>query len=192
MISELQALSVLTLPDATWSALEKAYVTPPRAYHSLEHIVDVARLWSKEEWGDRTATFLAVLFHDAVYDPGRNDNEIRSAVLCEQLCGPNPRATRLIQLTALHGKLKPEDVDSEAAKFLDCDTAIVGASPERFARYEQQIAEEYVPVVGRATYAHGRRRFLKRLLDAPRIFLSDVFHARLDAQARENLRAALK
>jgi len=37
----------------------------------------------------------------------------------------------------------------------------------------------------------NRRRFLKALLAKPRIFLSDWFHERLDAQARVNLRRAV-
>ena len=41
-------------------------------------------------------------------------------------------------------------------------------------------------------YRAGRKAFLQRLLDAPRIFLSDDFHERLDAAARVNLRFALK
>ena len=58
--------------------------------------------------------------------------------------------------------------------------------------HEQQIAHEYVPTVGADGYLLGRRRFLEGLLKRDRIFLSDDFHQRFDAQARANLRAALK
>ena len=40
-------------------------------------------------------------------------------------------------------------------------------------------------------YSLNRRRFLKALLARERIFLSDFFHARLDTQARRNLRRAV-
>ncbi|MBS1152427.1 MAG: hypothetical protein H6Q89_4125, partial [Myxococcaceae bacterium] len=100
------------------------------------------------------------------------------------------RISQLILLTARHGALTPADVDPEAALFLDCDMAILGAAPEVFDRYDAAIREEYAQVPA-ILYSLGRRRFLTRLLAAPRIFLSDFFHARLDAAARANLRRAL-
>jgi predicted metal-dependent HD superfamily phosphohydrolase len=187
-IDELKKLAPVELPGATWAALERAYANPPRAYHTLEHVLEVARLWAKESWKQPRETFLAVLFHDAVYVVGNSDNEQKSA----DLSGDDPRVRELILLTARHGRLAPKDVDDEAAKFLDCDMAILGASPEEFARYEEQIAQEYVPVLGEDAYASGRRRFVQRLLAKERIFLSEAFHARLDARARENLRSALR
>jgi predicted metal-dependent HD superfamily phosphohydrolase len=192
IIEALEKLSPLTLPQSTWQALEQAYATPPRAYHTLEHVLEVARHWAAQRWAQPNETFLAVLFHDAIYEAGRSDNEERSAQLCARLCGDNPHVSELILLTARHGKLTPHDVDEEAARFLDCDMAILGAEPSVFARYEQQIAAEYAPVVGPDAYAAGRRQFLERLLARPRIFLSDDFHRRFDGRARENLRSALK
>jgi predicted metal-dependent HD superfamily phosphohydrolase len=187
IIDGLKALAPAPLPAATWETIASAYRTPPRSYHTLEHVLEVARTWSQQIWRLPLETFLAVLFHDAVYIVGRDDNELKSA----ELSGDSPRVRELILLTARHGKLRPQDVDDEAARFLDCDMAILGSDPERFDRYEQQIAQEYRPVVGEAAYASGRRRFLAGLLQSDRIFLSDAFHARLDASARSNLRRAL-
>ena len=187
MIDLLKKMSPVDVP---WDALERAYATPPRAYHSLEHIVDVARHWATQTWTQPEETFLAVLFHDAVYVAGRSDNEAKSADLCEALCGQHPRARELILLTDQHGKLERVD-DDEAARFLDCDMAILGDPPDAVARYEQQIAAEYEPVIGKEAYAAGRRKFLARLLAKERIFLSEAFHSRLDASARSNIQAAL-
>ena len=61
----------------------------------------------------------------------------------------------------------------------------------RFAEYERQIAREY-SLIPPELYAAGRRKFLETVLAMPRIYLSDYFHARLDARARENLRRALE
>ena len=185
----IEALKAMSPVDVPWRELQLAYETPPRVYHTLDHVLDVAQHWAQQQWRQPAETFLAVLFHDAVYVIGESDNEAKSADFFESLCGKNPRVRQLIELTAQHGRL--DAADEDAAKFLDCDMAILGASPERFDRYERSIAAEYVPVVGEDAYAHGRRRFLERLLKKDRIFLSDTFHARLDAQARENLRRSL-
>lgn len=193
MIAELKKLSPVALPDETWRALEQAYATPPRAYHNLDHILHVAQHWAwAKKWKQPKETFLAVLFHDAVYVVGRSDNEEKSADLFEAVCGKNERVRHLIELTAQHGRLTRSEVDNnDTAKFLDCDMAILGGSPGHFAEYEHQIAAEYVPVIGPEAYAAGRRKFLERLLAKERIFLSEAFHLRLDALARVNLRRAL-
>ena len=63
--------------------------------------------------------------------------------------------------------------------------------PLSTAGYDAAIAAEYAQAVPPEAYAAGRARFLRGLLDKDRIFLSDYFHARLDTQARANLRRAL-
>jgi hypothetical protein len=49
------------------------------------------------------------------------------------------RVSRLILLTTCHGHLALEDVDRDAALFLDCDMAILGASPAVFDAYHAGI-----------------------------------------------------
>lgn len=183
-------------------AIRAAYETPPRAYHSFAHVQAVLghfhQVAAGPGWQAPKEVFLAILFHDAIYEAGRKDNEAKSADLARTAIETFlPRAgldvariEALIRLTARHGRVKPSEVDPDAAHFLDCDMAILGAPPEVFDAYDAAIAHEH-----RATaaflYRLGRRRFLKGLLRAPRIFLSDFFHQRLDAPARENLRRAL-
>ena len=70
------------------------------------------------------------------------------------------------------------------------DNFAIGAPPAAFHAYDKAIATEYKHVPP-AAYRDGRRAFLDGLLAKPRIYLSDYFHAKLDAQARDNLRAAL-
>jgi predicted metal-dependent HD superfamily phosphohydrolase len=69
--------------------------------------------------------------------------------------------------------------------------AILGAAPEVFDAYDRGIAAEYRGRVPAWMFRLNRRRFLKTLLAKPRIYLSDFFHVRYDAQARANLRRAV-
>ncbi|HEY5949726.1 MAG TPA: hypothetical protein VIV40_29730 [Kofleriaceae bacterium] len=66
----------------------------------------------------------------------------------------------------------------------------MGASAEAFDIYDRAIALEYKHLPPDA-YREGRKAFLQGLLARPRIFVSDYFHRRLDAQARVNLTRAL-
>ncbi len=180
-------------PYAISSELEALLVThytePLRAYHNATHIAEVLRWFDvvadEHGWTSPRDVYDAVLFHDVIYDAKAHDNEERSAQL-SLTHGCSPRTAELIRLTARHGKVTRDEVDTDAALFLDCDTAILGAPPKEFDAYDRAIAIEYghVPV---EAFKAGRGAFLKMMRERPRLFLTDFFHARLDAVARTNL-----
>lgn len=197
------------LPPALLAELQVAYATPPRPYHSLDHIQEVLGWFDQVAdaglWRDGLTVHAAILFHDAIYVAGRSDNESLSAQLAmrslplhrwpgstEQL----QRVAELIELTARHGKVTLAELGNgershDAALFLDCDTAILASSPTSFEAYDAGIAAEYQHIPTLA-FRMGRGQFLRSMLTQPRIFLSDFFHLRFDAAARRNLAAALQ
>lgn len=193
----------LDLPQEQLEALQVAYASPPRAYHNFQHVQEVLRHYHEVAagpgWSQPAEVGLAVLYHDAIYEAGRRDNETRSAELAVTHVArwwptagiDAQRVVDLIELTARHGTLQPVDVDDEAALFLDCDMAILGAEPALFDAYDRGIAAEYRGHVPAWLFKLNRRRFLKALLARPRIYLSDFFHQRYDTQARRNLRRAV-
>ncbi|UNK49557.1 hypothetical protein MNR01_00460 [Lysobacter sp. S4-A87] len=193
----------LDLPQEQLDALQAAYASPPRAYHNFQHVQEVLRHYhdvaAGPGWRQPAEVGLAVLYHDAIYEAGRRDNETRSAELAVThiarwwpTAGIDARRVMdLIELTARHGSLQPADVDDEAALFLDCDMAILGAEPALFDAYDRGITAEYRGQVPAWLFKLNRRRFLKALLARPRIYLSDFFHQRYDTQARRNLRRAV-
>ena len=179
--------------------LARSYASPPRAYHHLGHIGE-ALSWfewaqARQAWRQPGEVCAAVLFHDAVYVAGARDNEQRSAeqarraiAAYEELRGLDAaRVVELIELTARHGKLLFGEVDGEAARFLDCDLAILASPGQRYRRYCDEIAEEYRAIPAEA-YRAGRRAFVHGMLARPRLFLSDDF-LELEAAARDNLRS---
>lgn len=191
------------LPEAQIAALAASYATPKRAYHNFDHVQAVLRHYLEiavaPGWRQPREVYLAICYHDAIYLPGRKDNEARSAELARSEIARHlptasidvERVVELINLTARHGKIERPAVDPEAAMFLDADMAIVGAAPEAFDRYDAAVAEEYGAVVPTFLYRMKRKQFLRELLASPRIFISDYGHARWDAPARRNLQRAL-
>ncbi|TYT27444.1 hypothetical protein FZO89_02340 [Luteimonas viscosa] len=199
---------VVTLPPGQLEALEAAYADPPRAYHDFGHVREVLRHYDAVAtgpgWVQPDEVRLAVLYHDAVYEAGRRDNEARSARFAvDEIARWLPdagiesgRVAELIELTARHGQFGPHDfgktaVAADTCHFLDCDMAILGAGPDVFDAYDRAIAAEYRGHVPDWLFRINRRRFLKSLLARPRIYLSEFFHERLDAPARANLRRAI-
>lgn len=197
----------LILPTVLLSTLEAAYATPPRAYHDFHHVQEVLRHFAEVSagpgWAQPSEVYLSVLYHDAIYEAGRKDNESRSAGLAiAQVAQWLPeagidtsRVAELIDLTARHGQFTPADFGDDGfaldtRHFLDCDMAILGAKPEVFDAYDRGIEEEYRGHVPEFLFRLNRKRFLKGLLARERIFLSDFFHQRYDAAARANLKRA--
>jgi predicted metal-dependent HD superfamily phosphohydrolase len=184
----------LELPPDLAAALAAAYAEPQRAYHTAEHVAEVLGWFDAVAddvgWRQPREVYVAIVFHDAVYFPGASNNETRSAAWARSAGLPvdGDRVAELVELTARHGHV--ESADHDAAHFLDADMAILGADPVAFDRYDAGIAAEYRHAP-RVPYFAGRRAFLARLAASPRIFLTEYFHARLDAAARANLSRAL-
>ena len=198
----------LQLSIGQLSAVEAAYASPPRAYHDFMHVREVLHHYADVAvgpgWTQPVEVYLAVLYHDAIYQPGRKDNEVLSARFAmDQVTQWLPehgidtlRVAELINLTARHGQFSPADFGEDgfaldARHFLDCDMAILGAEPRAFDAYDRGIAEEYRGHIPGFLFRLNRKRFLKGLLARERIYLSDWFHQRYDAQARANLRRAI-
>src|SRR5579864_7907823 len=98
------------LPQALIDQVRELHSGPDRGYHAWSHpeallelLVDV-----EGDLDDPLAVRCAILFHDAVYEPRRSDNEERSAALAKTLLrGVIPddclmRTIRLIESTAKH------------------------------------------------------------------------------------------
>jgi predicted metal-dependent HD superfamily phosphohydrolase len=181
--------------DEIFHALIARYAEPHRAYHTLDHIreclrqLDLARhLLSRAGEAE-----LAVWFHDAVYDPTRNDNEARSAEWAKKVMGERQvagpaiqRIGELIRMTTHHNN----HLTGDAALVCDADLAILGAEQPRFDAYNSAIRLEYAWVPEPA-YQQGRGAVLAAFLSRPRIYHSQFFYERLEQKARANLRHAV-
>ncbi len=198
------ALTAPLLPDearraATYRQLAEAYDAPDRHYHTLRHIRALldATGRAKPPLHDAVTVQLAVWFHDAVYNPLRDDNEARSAALALEFlsattlpAAQQQRVAFLIERTKDHTQPQPA-ADSDLHLFLDADLAILGASEADYWQYARQVRQEY-SLVPDFLYRRGRRKVLAKLLAAPVLYHTDALRERLDTAARRNLQAELQ
>lgn len=180
------------LSASFWARLAKHYGSPPRAYHNLRHVLSAAEwfvVW-QGAWQRPCEVFAALLFHDAIYEATRSDNEAQSAALAREALAHTDidvgLVATLIHGTALATAPPSREAGSDLALFVDCDRAVLGAAPADYARYARAIAEEYsrLPPLD---YRRGRRAFLKRTIASNAQFLTPGMQERLGLQARENL-----
>lgn len=184
------------LPEAPdlGADLLRRWTEPQRHYHDTEHLTEVLEALDAIGPAPSTPVRLAAWFHDAVYDPTRDDNEERSAELAQStlpIAGVEPaevaEVVRLVRLTATHD---PEPDDPNGSLLCDADLAILASTPERYARYVADVRREYVQVPDE-TFRAARDEILRRLLERTRIYRTAAGQARWEAAARRNLNAEL-
>lgn len=171
---------------------------PHRRYHTVTHVMWVLRhidhiaAAGVPDDVDMGAVRLAALWHDAVYDPTRSDNEAVSAQLAVDaaitLGWPVQRAEsvrRLVLATAGH-----RPVAADEAVLVDADLAILGAEPKDYAAYVQGVRAEYAHVPD-DQWRVGRAAVLQQFIDAPMLFHTEVLQRERGARARANLAAEM-
>jgi predicted metal-dependent HD superfamily phosphohydrolase len=184
---------------------------PHRRYHGLRHVVWVLRHSRQLEAAiatcgdggtgyDATAVTAAACFHDAVYDPGADDNEQRSARLAEaQLASlgwePERRAAvaELINATAGHLVGTPGgDAESswERRILLDADLAVLGSEPAAYDAYVNGVRSEYAHLSA-VEWSAGRSTVVTRLLARSSLYATQPARAWWEERARANLAAEL-
>jgi predicted metal-dependent HD superfamily phosphohydrolase len=171
-----------------------AYNEPHRAYHTVAHIAALLALFDVHGGSarDPDALRLAILYHDAVYDPRRSDNEAVSADVAKRdltaLGAGTPLMDRVAQLilATQHGAHAVNPVDTDLALLLDLDLSVLAASPADYDVYAAAIRREYrhVPEL---LYRPGRRRVLQTFLDAGQLYLTPSLRAQWGQPARANL-----
>lgn len=183
-------------PAPWFRTIYAAYSESHRAYHNRHHLSEcLAELDAIAAQSRNPAALeIALWFHDVVYDPTLSNNEEISAQwACDCLneasvARPFIKQVRaLILLTRTHLADKTPDADL----MCDIDLAILGQNEERFAEYEAGIRREYshVPI---QKYAQKRAEILQRFLQRERIYRTDPFYDRYEAQARRNLAHSIK
>lgn len=181
---------------AAFQVVRDAYASDQRHYHTVEHILECLAYFDRVRALARRPDELeaAIWFHDAVYDISQRDNEARSAELARdqalQAGIPSETADRIAELV-LNTTHTAQAASSDAQLLIDIDLSILGASPERYRRYEIDIRREYASAPD-DLFRRGRLHVLNAFLERTGIYHTSYFYERLERQARENLAEAVE
>lgn len=184
------------LADTTFPQICEFYRIPPRVYHTLGHIEDCLTAFDdlRPECDNPVAVEASIWFHDSIYITQHTDNEQRSAGLAREYLGllgrPKDFRERVYGLVLATTHDRPPR-DRDEAAILDADLAGLGGPPDEFDRHGEAIREEYSWVL-EDEYRAGRAEILRKFLDRPRIYYTELFHERFETRARENLARAIQ
>ncbi|CAG7857839.1 hypothetical protein MCAMS1_02811 [biofilm metagenome] len=183
------------LPIPLYHEVLAKYDEPHRFYHTQQHLTEcLDNFCELRHLAMNPAEIeLALWFHDAVYEPSRHDNELLSAEWAKYsivAAGIDKAiADRIFQLIlATQHHAKPDNTDTQI--LIDIDLAILGANPERYDEYEQQIRLEYA-FVPESIFNAKRSEILQQFLAQPTIYNTPLFIERYEQQARTNINQAV-
>lgn len=174
-----------------------SYAEPTRFYHTELHLAEMTVFLAEHRaaLASYENLLFACLYHDAVYEATKSDNEEQSAArwrVDAQRLGLGPEQTEqvliLIMATKKH---QPADGSFDMQLFLDADLAVLGSDRFRYRRYLIAIRREYAHVAENA-YREGRIAVLKKFLTRAQLYFSDYARERHETQARKNLEAEIR
>lgn len=172
----------------------------PRSYHDTTHLWACMRNWHVEQdqqpaaLDNPHAVALALWYHDAIYWPWSKHNEERSADWASRFILSQGLPATLAQTVHQHildTRHTPGPLTGDAQWVVDIDLAILGQSDAVYRQFERNVRREYF-FVRWPRYVAGRSAVLQGFLDQPRIYGTDWFQERFEAQARINLSNALQ
>lgn len=173
--------------------LQKLYSQPHRYYHTLEHVAILFQLASAHGIRLSVPQQLAVWYHDAIYNPERNDNEEKS---CHLMLKRHEDTVRLNQgylnraaCIIMDTKTHISD-DYESQTVIDLDLAGFGFDSETY---------DYTTHLIRAEYRHlsddewrlGRIAFLNNILKRDNIYYTNWARDFYERQAIRNIQREL-
>ena len=151
--------------ERIWLGIVHRYSEPHRYYHTLSHIEDICRK-IEQSWDTRTlprdqkATLhLAALFHDIIYNPRREDNEIKSNSMMMATAQVVRISSDLIEQAS---EYILQTSTNESSIFTALDRSILGAEFLEYQKYSQYIRREF-HFVKEETYNEQRIKVLKNL-----------------------------
>lgn len=177
-----------------WQQLSKKYNEPTRAYHNLRHIAIMLQgaIPFRSQIVDAATLNMAIFYHDIVYDPLRNDNELQSAILVKkvltQLNYPLAKIEQCYQqiLATKKHEFNIPSPSFDSQLLIDLDLVILGQPWQQYAIYTQQIRKEY-SMYPLFLYKKGRKKAMTRFLNRDKIYHTPQFIKQYEQQARANI-----
>ena len=181
----------------TLNTIFSHYTETHRAYHNLTHINDILNTLTDKSLHlqNPDLIYLAVWFHDIIYDPQSKENETRSAEFASKSLKHTSLEKQqieyieeLIIATAKHNWF---DNQLDSAYFLDADLSILGSEADKYDLYTSQIRKEYISFPD-SIYYSGRKKVMIHFLERENIYYSKFFQDKFEAQARKNIQREIE
>jgi predicted metal-dependent HD superfamily phosphohydrolase len=177
----------------------KKYSARGRYYHSVSHIRFMASTWEifEKKLKSPKGIFMAVIYHDIVYNPKRHDNEEKSLKYFVLNVLPHlKKFSKHDTLTVSAGIMATKHNDEvksfwtgnkDVQYLLDFDLHILGTPHKsEYDWYREGVRKEY-KMYSDEDYKKGRKAVLELFLKRKKIYLTEDF-LKTEKIARKNLK----
>jgi pantetheine-phosphate adenylyltransferase len=118
------------------------YYEPWRFYHNLNHIINILNYFREIDMLGNDILFLSAIFHDIVYDPRRNDNELKSITFFKEKCPINFNYGEYI-INIIEDTISGNGRNKHSEIFQAADRSILKEDFGYQIDYEDAIFKEY-------------------------------------------------
>lgn len=174
--------------EDAWREIETRHGEPHRHFHTLDYLAFRLDLLATTEH-DTAHLRLALYYHDIVYDPCGDNNELESARFAtDQLTavGVREKDTSTIYDLIRVTDPQPGPIPTNGDLFSDLSISFLGARPEQYQSFAEARRKE-LSWLPDSKYKRSRLSEIMTLLDRPAIFQTSEFQDRFGAPARKNL-----
>lgn len=178
-----------------WIELETNHSEKTRYYHTLKHLENLFIQLEevKPEINNWDVVLFCLFYHDAIYNASKSNNEEESAELAKKrMTQLNVPVTIIAEVAdmILATKKHAQSVNNDINLFTDADLSILGSDWKIYSEYAKNVRKEY-RIYPDLIYKPGRKKVLQHFLDMERIFKTEHFYRKFEAQARVNLQKEL-
>jgi len=182
--------------EQAYQKLTSAYSEKHRAYHTINHINDCLTQFDRfsDLLEDANAVEVAIWFHDAIYNPLSNTNEVDSAKWASKFLSANGAPSELVESVYRLIIATKHDValtSNDEAVLVDIDLSILGSEPAEYRQFEENVRTEYRLMPG-PIFRRKRAEILQSFLDRDYIYNIQRFRDMYEDMARSNLETAIQ
>jgi len=168
------------------------YAEEHRHYHTMQHIDEMFTMAKSLENTKSIpkvldSQWLAILFHDSVYNPTMVDNEEESCDLMRKIMVPSKSVdvAGIIIMDTKHHSISIE----ESKLVVDLDLLMLSKPYADFSKDTDNIRKEYSHLRDKA-WNYGRKGFLEDIQEREFIYHTPILRDLFEVPARDNIRRA--
>lgn len=168
-----------------------------RHYHNLSHLDAVFFQFDQVRHllFEQDAVAFALFFHDVIYDPESQTNELDSAVFAEEILKHLPKmddhGVTLIKNMILATESHNEYYNHDVKYMLDIDLSVLGSDEDTYRAYAKNIRKEYAHIKNDGEFYTARRDRFLIPFSKRQIFKTASFQNKFEDQAHKNIKREL-
>jgi pantetheine-phosphate adenylyltransferase len=157
----------LYISDRALKALPVCWTEPHRYYHNVDHLIQILKDIESDvrfnglDVHEKHALLLAAFFHDIIYNPKKNDNEVQSIkYFTYSFTGSSVNLLKSVYRLIHATKYRKRPIDKLEQIFWDADNKLLKTGYDNLLKVDKLLRKEYSHLSDKQ-FAEGKIKFLE-------------------------------